>query len=64
MYMFICYRNEIGKIVSGESSFDEISDLISHVPFIVVITGSIIFMISFAGLKLINSMYFQVFSKL
>jgi len=40
---------EIENLVSGERSFDDVSDLISHVPLIVVITGSIIFAISFAG---------------
>ena len=43
------HRGEFDKFMSGEMKFDEITDIIHRVPLLVVITGVIIFIISFAG---------------
>ena len=52
-YFYINNSGEIDKLVSGETKLGEWSALIHHVPLLVVITGSIIFIISFAGRQLI-----------
>ena len=41
--------------MSGEAKFNEITDIIHRVPLLVVITGVIIFIISFAGKIIISS---------
>ena len=42
-------RGEFDKFMSGEAKLNEITDIIHRVPLLVVITGVIIFIISFAG---------------
>ena len=57
---FLNNSGEIDKLVSGETKLGEWSDLIHHVPLLVVITGTIIFIISFAGRTfIINSQFYM-----
>ena len=49
LFFLLQHRGEFDKFMSGEMKFDEITDIIHRVPLLVVITGVIIFIISFAG---------------